>query len=201
MDNLSHYLSVKYAVLVTVGYIPGIIALVIADSVKRARSVFMYLIESTVAIHLTALFGAHAPLFLIIVVSINLPLGRICFIIDRFRTIKVRLLEMVMFIIVIYSGTSVANYSVEYGQIIAPITIIFAYVTQITSFYKTKSAEGTNRRLSRIISLDVDWKIYSMLITNTTPHVIYTELSDFILITICYLQASDFDYSRGCNIE
>ncbi|WP_210726432.1 hypothetical protein, partial [Histophilus somni] len=38
-------------------------------------------------------------------------------------------------------------------QTVATITIILAYVTQITTFYKSKSAEGTNRFLFLIIGL------------------------------------------------
>lgn len=194
MSNLAHILSILYAILVTVGYIPALVGLIRDKNVKGVDSYFWFYIVVTVSISLTSLFVIHAPPFQIISVSINLLLGIICFIIYLFRTTEVSLLEMVMFIIVIYIGYSVANYSVEYGQIMATISIIVAYLSQINKFYKTKSTNGTSKYLFLIIGIALACLIISMLITNTTPHVIYTEVANFILITICYLQASYYEY-------
>ncbi|WBF81171.1 hypothetical protein FMLHJGGC_00118 [Staphylococcus phage BSwM-KMM1] len=79
-------------------------------------------------------------------------------------------------------------------QTVATITIILAYVTQITTFYKTKSAEGTNRFLFLIIGLGLASLIASMVLTHTYVHIIATEFVNFVLILICYLQANY--YSR-----
>ncbi|WBF47992.1 hypothetical protein SSP49_167 [Staphylococcus phage SSP49] len=201
MSNLAHILSILYAILVTVGYIPALVGLIKDKNVKGVDSYFWFYIVVTVSISLTSLFVTHAPLFQIISVSINLLLGIICFIIYLFRTTEVSILEMVMFIIVIYIGYSVANYSVEYGQIMATISIIVAYLSQINKFYKTKSTNGTSKYLFLIIGIALACLIISMLITNTTPHVIYTEVANFILIMICYLQASYYEYKGVDNNE
>ena len=67
MDNLPQYLSIVYAILVTVGYIPGLIALVQSDSVKGVSSYFWYLIVATVGISFYNLLLNGASMFVLLI--------------------------------------------------------------------------------------------------------------------------------------
>ncbi|MCP5827054.1 hypothetical protein NL337_26890, partial [Klebsiella pneumoniae] len=62
MSNLSHILSILYAILVTVGYIPALVGLIRDKNVKGVDSYFWFYIVVTVSISLTSLFVTHAPL-------------------------------------------------------------------------------------------------------------------------------------------
>lgn len=191
MDNLSHYLSILYAILVTVGYIPGLIALVKSDSVKGVSSYFWYLIVATVGISFYNLLLTDALMFQVVSVGLNLTLGIVCLLVASYRK---KDYFSIPFIIVFSLLLFLLSDFTALTQTIATITIILAYVTQITTFYKTKSAEGTNRFLFLIIGLGLASLIASMVLTHTYVHIIATEFVNFVLILICYLQANY--YSR-----
>lgn len=187
MDNLSHYLSILYAILITVGYIPGLIALVKADSVKGVSNYFWYLIVATVGISFYNLLLTDASVFQIVSVGLNLTLGTVCLLVASFRK---KDYFPVPFIIIFSVFLIYFSDFTALTQTLATVTIILAYVTQITTFYKTKSAEGTNRYLFLIIGLGLASLIASMVISHTYVHIIATEFVNFILILICYLQAN-----------
>ncbi|MGI4547570.1 hypothetical protein ACR2WV_26460, partial [Klebsiella pneumoniae] len=85
MDNLSHYLSILYAILITVGYIPGLVALVKAESVKGVSNYFWYLIVATVGISFYNLLLTDASVFQIVSVGLNLTLGIVCLLVASYR--------------------------------------------------------------------------------------------------------------------
>ena len=185
--NLPEILSSLYAILVTVGYIPGLIALVKSDSVKGVSSYFWYLIVATVGISFYNLLLTEASMFQVVSVGLNLTLGIVCLLVASYRK---KYYFSIPFIIVFSLLLFLLSDFTALTQTLATITIILAYVTQITTFYKTKSAEGTNRFLFLIIGLGLASLITSMVLTHTYVHIIATEFVNFVLILICYLQAN-----------
>lgn len=194
MYNLADILSIAYAILVTVGYIPALISLIKDNTVKGVSHHFWSLIVITVSISFTSLMVTHATPFQVVSVGLNLTLGIVCLILYSIR--KKDLYPIMFSIIFMFIIMIVMNYSISSAQTIATITIVLAYVSQIYNFYKTKNAEGTNRYLFLIIGIGLACLVTSMILTNTYIHVMITELVNLILIMVCYLQANYY-LNRG----
>lgn len=194
MYNLAEILSIAYAILVTVGYIPALISLIKDNTVKGVSHHFWSLIVITVSISFTSLMVTHATSFQVVSVGLNLTLGIVCLILYSIR--KKDLYPIMFSIIFMFIIMIVMNYSISSAQTIATVTIILAYISQIYNFYKTKNAEGTNRYLFLIIGIGLACLVYSMMLTHTYIHVMVTEAVNFILIMVCYLQANYY-LNRG----
>lgn len=194
MYNLAEILSIAYAILVTVGYIPALISLIKDNTVKGVSHHFWSLIVITVSISFTSLMVTHATPFQVVSVGLNLTLGIVCLILYAIR--KKDLYPIMFSIIFMFIIMIIMNYSIPSAQTIATITIVLAYISQIYNFYKTKNAEGTNRFLFLIIGIGLACLVTSMILTNTYVHVMITELVNLILIMVCYLQANYY-LNRG----
>ncbi len=195
MSNLPLILSSMYAILITIGYIPGLKSLVKDGNINGVSRWFWYLIITTVGISFYNLLHTESTLFQIISVGVNLFLGLVCLLVVVYRK---KDWFIFLFLIIFSLFLYIFGTYVELTQTVATLSIILAYISQIIQFYKTKQSDGTNKWLYLIIGFAIGLLSVSMVLTNTTPHIVITELVNMLLILICYFQA-DFYEKRGRN--
>ncbi|AAX92356.1 putative membrane protein [Staphylococcus phage Twort] len=193
--DIALFFSTMYAILITIGYIPGLKSLVKDRNVDGVSRWFWYLIITTVGISFYNLLHTESTNFQIISVGINLLLGIVCLLVVVFRK---KDLFIFVFIVILSLFLFTFGSKVEVTQTVATLSIILAYISQIIQFYKTKQSDGTNKWLYLIIGFAIGLLSVSMVLTNTTPHIVITELVNMLLILICYFQA-DFYEKRGRN--
>lgn len=190
MSNLPLILSSMYAILITIGYIPGLKSLIKDDSIKGVSRWFWYLIITTVGISFYNLMHTEATHFQILSVGINLLLGIVCLLVVVFRN---KDMFIFIYIILIFLFILIFGSHVEITQTIATLSIILAYISQIYRFFKVKQSDGTNKWLYLIIGFAIGLLSVSMVLTNTSTHIIVTELVNMLLILICYFQADYYE--------
>lgn len=199
--NLPEILSSLYAILMIVGYIPGLIALVKFKDLTGVGKYFWFFIVITVGISFYNLIITGANIFQVYAVGINLGLGIVCLVIHVFKSrdygIAIRDFSIFLIVLIVLSYLYLDKPHVT--QSVASISIILAYIGQIVNYFKTKTASGTSKWLFLIMGTGLMCLITSMVLTDTYPHIIATEAFNFILIMVCYLQANY--YERGLNNE
>uniref|UniRef100_A0AAU8GTH7 Uncharacterized protein n=1 Tax=Mammaliicoccus phage MSShimriz1 TaxID=3230127 RepID=A0AAU8GTH7_9VIRU len=199
--NLPEILSSLYAILMIVGYIPGLIALVKFKDLTGVGKYFWFFIVITVGISFYNLIVTEANIFQVYAVGINLGLGIVCLVIHVFKSrdygIAIRDFSIFLIVLIVLSYLYLDKPHVT--QSVASISIILAYIGQIVNYFKTKTASGTSKWLFLIMGTGLMCLITSMVLTDTYPHIIATEAFNFILIMVCYLQANY--YERGLNNE
>lgn len=199
--NLPEILSSLYAILMIVGYIPGLIALVKFKDLTGVGKYFWFFIVITVGISFYNLIVTEANTFQIYAVGINLGLGIICLVIHvlKSRDFNIVIRDFSIFLIFLILLSYLYLDKPHITQSVASITIILAYIGQIFNYFKTKTSTGTSKWLFLIMGTGLLCLVTSMVLTDTYPHIIATEVFNFILIMVCYLQANY--YERGLNNE
>lgn len=196
MSNLPLILSSMYAILITIGYIPGLKSLVKDGNINGVSRWFWYLIITTVGISFYNLLHTESTLFQIISVGVNLFLGLVCLLVVVYRK---KDWFIFLFLIIFSLFLYIFGTYVELTQTVATLSIILAYISQIIQFYKTKQSDGTNKWLYLIIGFAIGLLSVSMVLTNTTPHIVITELVNMLLILICYFQADFYEKRSRSN--
>lgn len=198
--NLPEILSSVYAILMIVGYIPGLYALIKYKDLSGVGRYFWFFIIITVGITFHNLIKTGAIDFQIYAVGINLLLGVVCLLIYliKLKDKKV-IIDIIVFGILTYLYTSLLADKPNITQTIASVSIILAYLGQIRHYMVYKTASGTSRWLFLIMGTGLISLVLSMILTDTYPHIIATELFNFILIMVCYLLANY--YERGLKDE
>lgn len=188
--DIAIFFSTMYAILITIGYIPGLKSLVKDSNVNGVSRWFWYLIITTVSISFYNLLHTESTNFQIISVGINLLLGIVCLFV-----VVVRKKDWFIFVFIVILSLFLLTFGskVEVTQTIATLTIILAYISQIIQFYKTKQSDGTNKWLYLIIGFAIGLLSVSMVLTDTSAHIIVTELVNMLLILICYFQADYYE--------
>lgn len=193
--NIPEILSILYAILVTVGYIPALISLVKDKTVKGVSNYFWAFVVLTVLISFSSLLVTGATIFQLVSVGVNLSLGVVCLILHsiRLKTFIYVIMTVVLSAILLFNLVAY----LPIIQTLATVSIILAYITQIGKFYTTKSSNGTSKYLFLIIGVGLTCLIISMIITGAYLHVIITEVANLVLILICYLQVVYYERKKA----
>lgn len=171
------------------GYIPGLKELLNEKSVKGVGEWFWELVTITVGFSFFSMIITHGHVFNTIVVFLNFALAVVMLLIKN--SIKYDkswgTLLTIVFVLFLAFVYFVLPISVGVLQTLATLSIIFAYFNQITHFLLHKTAKGVNKNMYLVIGIGILLLVLSMVLTNTYWHVIVTEVTNLVLIMICYL--------------
>lgn len=189
--EIAGILSTVYAILVVVGYFPGLKSIIKEKHLTGVNSSFWYLVNTTVGISFYNLFILQEHIFQICAVGINLLLGLLCLLIVNYKKQYVKgLVYTLVFILFLGAFVVWLHQYPQISQSVATVSIILAYIGQVFTFYNKKTSSGTNKWLYLLIGLGLSLLIISMILTNTYTPIVITELVNFVLIMVCYFQSN-----------
>ena len=189
--EIAGILSTVYAILVVVGYFPGLKSIIKEKHLTGVNSSFWYLVNTTVGISFYNLFILQEHIFQICAVGINLLLGLLCLFIVNYKKQHVQgLVYTLVFILVLGAFVVWLHQYPQVSQNVATVSIILAYIGQVFTFCNNKTSSGTNKWLYLLIGLGLSLLIISMILTNTYTPIVITELVNFVLIMVCYFQSN-----------
>ena len=149
---------------------------------------FWELVTLTVGFSFFSMLETQADLFNTIVVFLNFALAIVMLAIKE--SIKynwfwgsILTLTFIGFLACVFF---VSPISLPYLQTIATLSIVLAYFNQITHFLLYKTAKGVSRNMYLVIGIGILTLVLSMLLNNVYWHVILTEITNLVLIIICY---------------
>lgn len=199
--NLPEILSTFYAILMIVGYVPGLMILLKSKDLTGVGRYFWFLIIVTVGISFHNLILTESNNFQIYAVGLNLLMGVVCLTVYLIKTRSGKvMLDIIIFVILVGLYTKFLADELLITQTVASISIILAYIGQIRTYYKVKTSTGTSKWMFLIMGTGLLCLILSMTLTDTYPHIIATEAFNFILVMVCYLQANYYE-RRGLENE
>lgn len=187
-------LALLYAVLMIVGYIPGISGMLKSKDVKGVSDNFWFLITVTVTIIFHNLLLSEVPTQQIIAVGLNLLFAIICLLLYEYKKSGFSgIFLTVFFMLVIYYGLMITKSNINLTQTVAHVTIILAYAGQIYRLYAVRSTEGLNKNLFFIMGTGMACLIISLLMTGAPLQVILTEFINLVLVVICYVKIKSIE--------
>lgn len=196
--NLPEILSSFYAILMIVGYLPGLGMLLKSKDLTGVGRYFWFFVIVTVSISFHNLILTEANDFQIYAVGLNLILGIVCLAV---YLIKIRdkrvIVDIIIFIVLAIIYAKFLADKPHITQTVASISIVLAYLGQIRNYYKTKTSSGTSKWLFLLMGTGLLCLILSMTLTKTYLPIIATEAFNFILIMVCYLQANYYERRLG----
>lgn len=191
---ISSYLSIAYAILMVLGYIPGIQGLVKSDDVEGVSDNFWFLITTTVGISLYNLIMSTITGSQLLSIGANLLLAIVSLLLYNSKKRGVTgIFWSLLFLTSLYCVLQLIGYKPHITQTIAHVTLILAYTGQIYKLYATKSTDGLNANLFLIMGAGLGCIIISLLLSHAPFSVVLTEIINFVLILVCYLKIKQLE--------
>ena len=198
LEFTSHLLATLYAILIIVGYVPGIYSLIKEESLKGVSDNFWYLIVVTVGISFYNVMLIDATIYQIISIGLNLLLGLISLFICSYRKHGTTgVLWGFLFIIALYAFSSITKNIPSVSQNVASVAITLAYIGQIYRYKTTKTSEGTNSKLYLIMSIALACITISLILSHTPWYIILTDFINMMLAITCYIQSKHYKEKKN----
>ena len=182
-------LSIIAPIFYILGYLPGLKAFIKEKTDKGVGNYFWEFIVLSVGISFLTLIITSGNLFNLVVVGINL-LFAILMLTWKNSISHGVLIGTGFTVVFLVFGTLVYLFlgiPISVLQTVATVSIILAYVNQITHFILFKTAKGVSKNMYLVIGLGILLLLISMIINGVYLHVLITELVNLILIGICYV--------------
>lgn len=190
MDLLLHILNISVVVIFAVAYSPQIYTTIKGNDYSGVSEEFWYYIAISTVISLhNLLMTGHAEWYIYMGQIINATIAFTFFMWFNFVFNKNDKLMLLAYILGYFVGVPViTNFvPIHWSQSFASITIILAYIHQISHFIRAKKSDGTNPLLYLLFTLGLGILTVIMFITNVSTHVIATELINIALLFTCFI--------------